>query len=102
MRWILVFGGLVAAIAGMAAEPVRPDLRQTGTAEGHLERVDRETLCDVAEDAAWERVWASCKKRHSVVGAQADGCATTDYRPAGDDGKGPWVQVQVQVRYACR
>jgi hypothetical protein len=98
---LLLLGAAVGLMLGFG-EALPTDRRQTGSAEGFTERIPRAQLCRAAQDSAWARVRGSCGRGREVVRAVADGCTTTDFSPAGSDGRGPWQRVQVQVRYSCR
>jgi hypothetical protein len=85
-----------------ASTPESAKLRQTGEADGDLDRISRDVLCERAEDRAYKRVWAACPERRELTEVQQSGCTTTDYRPAELEGRGAHLSVMVQVSYLCR
>ena len=98
---------VVLLVALLTADPPpeqrpEPQLRQTGVARGFTDDVPRSGLCERAGNAAWDLVWRSCNQEHRVENVIEGGCATVDYRPARDDGRGPFMEVRVQVEYDCR
>lgn len=96
---IWVWGLLTRAEAPQAQAP--PTLRQTGVAKGHTDRVPREALCERAEDAAWHLVWRGCDEKHRIENVITSACGTVGYTPAKEDGRGPELEVRVQVEYDC-
>jgi hypothetical protein len=97
-KWLLA---LLSVTSGPAGPDGEPQLRQTGSARGHLDDLPRTALCERAEDSAWELVWRSCDDRHRLENILESGCMTTDYHPADDDGHGPFITVQVMIEYDC-
>jgi hypothetical protein len=97
----LAWGLLTGAAEPQGQNKSPPALRQTGVARGHTDEVPRESLCERAEDAAWRLVWRSCDEKHRIDNVSTSACGTVDYTPARDDGRGPVLEVRVQVEYDC-
>lgn len=98
---IWAWGLLTRADAPPTQGQAPPALRQTGVAKGHTDRISRDVLCERAEDAAWRLVWRSCDENHRIENVITSACGTVGYAPAKDDGRGPELEVRVQVEYDC-
>jgi hypothetical protein len=96
---VFLFGLVVGVDADAPTHEAR--LRQTGVARGYVAEVVRSGLCELAEESAWDLVWRSCDDENELENVTTGGCATIDYRPPVDDGRGAFMEVRVQVEYDC-